>query len=325
MNAPEIKHDRLSAVGKRLKLRPFMPFVVLIVIFITVGIFQSGFSSPEHIAQIFVFGSFIGIAAFGQTFVILGGGMDLSVPWIMTGAAVVLALLSPADNTASPSEWLLILLVVIACAFVGCINGIGSAILRVPPIVMTLAIGGILEGILLNFSQGSISPAAPRIAVLIAVSTIDGVPLPVIIWFAMALIAWVVLAKSTFGRKLYSIGTNSTASFLSGIPVRLIKLWTYVVSGAMAGIAGIILSGYIGTAYLDMGSPYLFSSIAAVAVGGASILGGKGSYWGTFAGALILTTITALLPLLNLSQAWVQIVYGGILLVAVWLARSIKS
>jgi ribose transport system permease protein len=127
----------------------------------------------------------------------------------------------------------------------------------------------------------------------------------------------VLLSKTAFGRHLYAVGTSADVAEFSGVPVRRTRILTYVLSGITAAAAGVLLSGYSGQAYLGMGDAYLFTSVAAVAIGGASILGGSGHYLGTVAGALVLTILTGLLPALNLSSGALLIVYGAVILITV--------
>ncbi len=131
------------------------------------------------------------------------------------------------------------------------------------------------------------------------------------------MIAWVLLSKATFGRHLYALGTSATVAEFSGVPTTRTRILTYTISGVTAALAGMLLTGYSGQAYLGMGDPYLFTSIAAVAIGGASILGGSGHYVGTIAGAFVLTILTGLLPALNLSSGALLVVYGVVILLTV--------
>ena len=133
----------------------------------------------------------------------------------------------------------------------------------------------------------------------------------------LAVIAWVLLSKAAFGRHLYALGTSRNVAEYSGVPTLRTTILTYTISGLTAALAGMLLTGYSGQAYLGMGDPYLFTSIAAVAIGGASILGGSGHYIGTIAGALVLTILSGLLPALNLSSGALLIVYGAVILLTV--------
>jgi ribose transport system permease protein len=274
-----------------------------------------GFASQSSIRQMLVFASFIGFAALGQTLVILAGGLDLSVPWLMAFGGVQLSHFAAA-GVPGP---LAIVLVIVAGSAIGLLNGAGVAWLRIAPIVMTLAVGGLVQAYLLAIgllkSEGNKVPAA---AVDLASSRLGPVPVIALVWAAVALATGALLARTVLGRRLYASGANSVVAELSGVDVARTRLVTYVVSGGASAFAGIVLSGYVGTTYLDIGGPYLFTSIAAVIVGGASILGGRGTYWGTVAGALTLTVLSAMLPLFHLSDAGLKIVYGTVILAGVW-------
>jgi ribose transport system permease protein len=143
-----------------------------------------------------------------------------------------------------------------------------------------------------------------------------------IVWGVLALCASFLLSKTAFGRHLYAMGTSPTVAQFSGVPIVRTTLITYILSGFTAALAGMLLTGYTAQAYLGMGDPYLFTSIAAVAVGGASILGGSGHYVGTIAGAFVLTILAGLLPALNLSSGALLMVYGAVILITVSLASE---
>jgi ribose transport system permease protein len=147
----------------------------------------------------------------------------------------------------------------------------------------------------------------------------------VLIWLVLAIAATLMLSRTAFGRYLYAQGTSATVAEFSGVPTLRVTVLAYTLSGLTAAAAGMLLTGYTAQAYLGMGDPYLFTSIAAVAIGGASILGGSGSYIGTIAGALVLTILTGLLPALNLSNGALLVVYGVVILVTVSLASDALS
>ena len=314
MNAPAVTRQGLGRHAPTISA-----YLLCIVLFVAATAYTPGFAAPTHIRQLSIFASFVGFAALGQTFVILAGGLDLTVPWLMAFGGIQLAHWTGVTGL---SDWLNIGLVVLAGCAVGLANGIGVAVLRVPPIIMTLGVGGLVQAYLLKIgllqSQGNQVPSA---AVRMAYGKIGPVPVIPLIWLAIALVTALVLVRTAFGRRLYAVGANATVARLSGVNVTAVRVGTYVISGATSVFAGIVVSGYIGTSYLDIGAPYLFASIAAVAVGGASILGGRGSYWGTVAGALTLTFLSAMLPLFNLNNAALDIVYGIVILVGVYLAR----
>lgn len=292
----------------------------LFVAILVVGtIVSSGFASASNLRQLVVFASFVGIAAIGQTFIIVAGGLDLSVPWVFAFGGIQLSMLT---NDGMPGIAALILVVALG-ALIGAVNGFGVTWLKVAPIVMTLAVGGLVQAYLLAVgllkSQGN---SAPQIAQSLATSRWGQVPVAGVIWIVLAIAAAGLLQRSTVGRDIYASGASDVVAYLSGVNVRRTRLLTYVVGGAASAFAGIMLSGYLGSTYVDIGSPYLFSSIAAVVVGGASILGGSGTYWGTFFGALTLTALSAVLPLFHLSDAQLKIAYGLVILGGVWVSTA---
>lgn len=292
----------------------FLAYVGMVVLLLITALFSPGFLSESNLRSTIVLAAFVGIVALGQTFVIIGGGIDLSIPWVLNSAAVLMTLLCGAQDL--PLLWVAPLLLC-GAASIGLINGVGVAVFGVPPIIMTLAANVILQGLVLVYTGGSPTPSAPALIKFLAVGRIGPVPVIALIWVGLALGASVLLSKAAFGRHLYALGTSATVAAFSGVPTVRTTILTYVGSAVTAALAGMLLTGYSGQAYLGMGDSYLFTSIAAVAIGGASILGGSGHYLGTIAGALVLTILTGLLPALNLSSGALLVVYGAVILVTV--------
>ncbi len=291
----------------------------MIILLLATSLVAPGFLSASHLRSTVVLAAFIGIVALGQTFVIIGGGIDLSVPWVLNSAAVLMTLFAGGQD--APLLYLVPLLLA-AGALVGVVNGLGVALFGVPPIIMTLAVNVILQGGILVSTGGAPTASAPPAIQFLAVGRLGGVPVILLIWALLAAIATLLLARSAFGRYLYAVGSSATVATFSGVPTLATTVGAYTLSGFAAALAGMLLTGYSGQAYLGMGDPYLFTSIAAVAIGGASILGGSGTYIGTIAGALVLTILTGLLPALNLSNGALLIVYGVVILVTVSLASE---
>jgi ribose transport system permease protein len=290
---------------------------LVVVLFIIGTVHSPDFAQWVNIRTLLVYGSFIGIIGFGQTLCILTGGIDLSVPWTLTGAAVLSSvLLNGSDANFVP----VCLLVAGLAIVVGLVNGIGVAYVGVPPIIMTLGMNGALQGLLLVYTDGGISSSPPQGFVNVVTDQELGIPVILLCWIVVAVIAIVVLSATAFGRRLYAVGTNASAAKLAGVRVQRVLLVPYIVSALGASLAGLLLMGFTGQAFLTMGDPYLFTGAVAVAVGGTSILGGSGHYVGTIAGALILTLVSALLPLFWTSAAGVEIADGLILLGAVYAA-----
>ena len=285
------------------------------LLFVVTSAFSTGFASANHVRILLIQASFIGIVALGQTFVILGGGIDLSIPWTLNGAAILVTLF--ADGKNGPLVWAIPLVLAMG-ALVGVINGVGIAFAR--RLADHHDVGDERDPL------GGAPPLHERIAhrqracraiQSLATGRIGPIPADTVLWLALAGLATLVLTWTAFGRHLYALGTNRTVAQFSGIATSRVTVITYVISGTSAALAGIVLTGYVGQAYLGMGDAYLFSSVAAVAIGGASILGGSGHYLGTVAGALILTVLAGVLPILNLDPAALQIIYGIVILVTV--------
>lgn len=291
-----------------------LAYASAIVLLIATSFVSPGFLSESNLRLTVILAAFIGIVAIGQTFVVIGAGIDLSIPWVLNCAAVAMAMLAGGQD--ANLIWVVPLVLVGGMA-VGIFNGIGVAIAGVPPIIMTLATNVILQGGILVFTGGRPTPPTPELITFLAVGRIGPVPVLGIIWLTLAVVVTFVLSRTVFGRQLYSVGDNVEVARYSGVPTVRTTIVTYVISGFTAALAGILLTGYSGQAYLGMGDAYLFTSVAAVAIGGASILGGTGTYVGTVAGALILTILNGLLPALNLSNGALQVVYGLVILVTV--------
>ena len=286
------------------------------VLFVAGTIHSRGYADPTNIRSLLIYGSAIGIAAFGQSLCILTGGIDLSIPWTMTGAAVLCAKLGDGGKLVQ-----VLLLITALAIIVGLVNGVTIAYAGVPPIIMTLGTNGALQGLVLVYTNGGGSANAPASLEHWLRSDLLGfLPKQVLIWLAISVLATVILSLGTLGKRLYAVGTNPSAAYLAGINVKRTLVIPYVVSALSGALAGVLLMGFSGGAYFTLGDPYLFATAAAVAVGGASILGGSGHYLGTVAGALTLTLIVSLLTLLNVGQAWLNIAYGLILLLALVIA-----
>lgn len=289
-------------------------FLVAFALFLSAGVWVKGFTSVSDAKSILAQASILGLAAAGQTFVILGGGIDLSVPWMMTVAGIVATV--RAETHGGPQT---IVVVLVLGAVVGLVNGIGVTALQVPPIVMTLATNVVLGGAIVLYVGPAPPSNAPGFATSMLYGSPFGIPGYLIVIVATAIVSSVLLTMTTFGRSLYAVGTNQRVSRFAGVRTSRVLVGTYVLSGVSSSIAGIALVGYVGSPFMGMGDPYQFATIAAVIVGGASILGGSGHFLGTLAGALLLTILLALLHTFSLGQGTIDMFYGATILVAVWL------
>ena len=301
-------------------MRRFTPNPVLIALLLALGLFllggalRPGFLSAGLAINILRLAAFLAIIAAGQTLVIISGGegIDLSVGAVVTlGAIIVSRIVNGQDALVLPA----LLVALLAGLGVGAINGLGITLLRIPPLVMTLAMTGVIQGVILVITQGQLSgSAAPSMNRLVSGNLVAGVPGVVVLWLLLGVGMWVLLERTPYGKQLFAIGVNRTTAWLSGVRVPVIVVLTYALSGMLAALGGFILLGYTQNVFLNLGSPYTLPSIAAVVVGGTLIAGGVGSYWGTMAGALVLTVLTSLLTTLQLPESVRQIIYGATLL-----------
>jgi ribose transport system permease protein len=286
-----------------------------IVLFAIGGVIRPGFASLDSVEAVLTVACFVGIVAAGQTFVILIGGIDLSVPWALNAGAILMMASAASSNERLPVALPLTLGM---GAVVGLCNGIGIALFGVPAVVMTLAMNGMLEGLTLGLSGGLTCPTcaayAPSLLQAAAHGSILGVPAILWLWIAIILVASFVLSFTAFGRGAYAIGNNSRASFLAGIHVTRTTILLYMLSGIFSALAGTMLLGFGGQASLGIGDPYLFQSIAAAVIGGVYIAGGRGHYIGAVVGAISLVALVSVLMALNMPEYGRSITYGMIIL-----------
>lgn len=289
-------------------------YLIALVLFAGFSVYMPGFARLSHIRTVFLESALIGIVALGQTLVVITGGIDLSVAWMMTIGAYMVSNLVNSSN--ANLVWGIPLMLVVTFGL-GAINGFCISCLRVPAIVMTLGMNIILQGALVALTQGSPGQSAPPLLLTLGQKNLLGIPYLVIIWIIMTVVVMLALFKMKYGRKLFAIGNNATVAKYSGIRVDNTIILSYAISGMTAGIAGALLAGKVGSCYLAMGDTYQFQSIAAVAIGGTSMLGDKGNYLGTVAGSLTITILLGILVALNLPFGVQTMAYGLIVLISV--------
>lgn len=290
---------------------------LLLVVLVVVGHFLiPGLTSPFSIRAMLVLSAFLGIAAVGQTLVALVGGLDLSIPFVI-GSANILTIWLIEQGVSAPVA---ITLVLAGGALVGLLNGVLSSRLQGQALVVTLAVGFAVVGLAqIRTTIGSDFAGTAYGAVpdwLKAFSSLNGsvgpVPLSPVVaaWLLLTVVILVVVRRSRLGRSLYLVGGNRSAARL--VQVSEFKVWcgAYVVSGLMAAAAGVALLGFTGSGFVSVGDPYLFTTVAAVVVGGTSLLGGRGGYGNTVIGVLVLTVLGTLLVGLGFSPAGQQVVLG---------------
>ncbi|MFB2563975.1 ABC transporter permease [Rhizobium sp. IMFF44] len=256
-----------------------------------------------------------GILAIGVTFVILTKGIDLSVGSIMALAGMLAASFVTTGN--EHFVGIAVAVALVTGALMGLANGVIIARINVPPFVTTLGMLSMARGLTLIYSEGR--PTANLSAAFrwIGSGNILGLPLPVIIFFAVFIIGWITLTRTTFGRYVYAVGGNEKAARTSGISTRTIIAATYVISGLLAGLGGLVLAARTTAALPQAGIGYELDAIAAVVIGGTSLSGGRGSLVGTLFGALIIGTINNGMDLMGVSSYYQQLLKGGIIIIAV--------
>ncbi|MCU1675785.1 MAG: ribose transporter permease [Frankiales bacterium] len=305
--------------GLRDRLQQFLAFASLIVIFGFFSIASPNFLNYSNVTAILFSTVVIGTLALGTTFVIITGGIDLSIGTGMALCAVVSGVLIV--NTGLPVP-LGVLGAVLFGGLLGLVNGLTISLLKLPPFIATLAMMLVAQGLALviSHSRPIYFSATPEYSKISTGNIIPGVKLQnaVIILAVLAVISGLLLNRSVLGRYTYSIGSNEEATALSGINTRKWKIMIYTLAGLFTGMAGVLISARLGSAQPATGAGYELQAIAAVVIGGTSLAGGKGSIVGTVIGALIISVLNNGLQIMSIPQEWQNVILGVVILVAVY-------
>ncbi|WP_212391039.1 ribose ABC transporter permease [Sporosarcina beigongshangi] len=301
-------------------LQKIGPFIGLLLIVVIITIMSPNFLTVNNLLNVLRQVSINALIAFGMTFVILTGGIDLSVGSILalTGAVTAGMMASGVDPV------LAMFLGLLLGAVLGAINGVIIAKGKVAPFIATLATMTIFRGLTLVYTEGRpISGLGDSQAFqLLGKGYFFGIPVPVITMAITFGVLYFILKKTTFGRRVYAVGGNEEASSLSGISVDRIKIYVYSLTGALAALAALILTSRLNSAQPTAGSMFELDAIAAVVLGGTSLTGGRGWIVGTLIGALIIGVLNNGLNLIGVSSFFQQVVKGAVILVAVLLDRK---
>nr|WP_281273465.1 ABC transporter permease [Lentzea flaviverrucosa] len=274
----------------------------LVVLALVIAVMQPAFLNAQNLLNVGVQAAVIAIMAFGMTFVVVAGGIDLSVGSIAALAAMVGAL------TAGPIG-------LVVGALCGLVNGALISYGKLPPFIATLAMLSVARGLTLVFSEGQ-PHETDALVTFLGSNLAPMVPLPLLLMLAFFGITGLILTRTNLGRRMYAIGGNEEAAKLSGIDVRRQKLWIYALSGLFAAAAGLVLAGRLGSAGPQAAVGYELDAIAAVVIGGASLSGGVGRATGTLVGALVLAVLRNGLNLLQVPPFWQQVVIGAVIALA---------
>jgi ribose transport system permease protein len=299
---------RLPAI---LRHKVVLAWLVVAAVWIAASLLTRGFGAYGHLRYLLELAAVIGLVAAGQTLVVIGGGIDLAVGAVITVTAILLPLLSVAWD---PTGLVGVAATLLVAAGIGFLNGLGIAALRVHPLIMTLAMATLLQGLLVIVAGGSAITVRNPVVEWLGSARPAGVPVGILLWLVVSAGVLVLLHRTAAGARIFALGTSPLAARLSGVDIGRTTVLLYTLSGLMAGIAGVLVLGMNRQGYVGIGDPYLLTSIAAVVLGGTSILGGRGTYAGTIPGAILLVTITALITVVNASPGWRSILFGGLIL-----------
>jgi ribose/xylose/arabinose/galactoside ABC-type transport system permease subunit len=313
-----MKMKKLNSVLNMRQMRELGIVIVFAAILIILMLLSpNAFARPANLINIFKQASINGILAMGMMFVIIAGGIDLSVGSIVALAGVVAA------SFAHPGEYPLIVPIVLALAiglFSGWLNGVGVSYGNIPPFIVTLGMMTIIRGVALIVSGGApVFGVSDEFEYIAGGFLFDSIPLLVIYFVIITAISAFILTKTVFGRRVYAIGGNETSAAFSGINVQKMRISVFMISGLFAGFAGLLLSSRTVSGNPTAGQSYELDAIAAVIIGGVSMSGGSGHWYGTVIGALLIAVIGNGLDILNVSSHYQLVIKGAIIIFAVLL------
>lgn len=303
-------------------LEKIIPFIGLILLVIIISVLNSGFLEPSNLFNLLRQVSINGLIAFGMTFVILTGGIDLSVGSTLALSSALIAILM----VSGVDSMIALLVGCILGAILGAINGLLITLGKMAPFIATLATMTVFRGLTLVITDGNpITNLNGSYAFqLFGRGYFLGIPVPAVTMFITFIILYIILHKTIFGRQTYAMGGNEKAAFISGIKVNKLKIMIYSLAGLMSAMAGAILTSRLNSAQPTAGMSYELDAIAAVVLGGTSLTGGKGRILGTLIGVLIIGVLNNGLNLLGVSSFYQQVVKGVVIIIAVLIDRKNK-
>ncbi len=292
---------------------------VLLVLLVVAVILYPGFLAPANLRDLLNQNSAVGIIAVGMTLILLTGGFDLSV-----GATFALSGTVFAGVSLSQGVLVGTLAGLGAGLAAGLVNGVLVALLNVNPFVATLGSSSAISGLAFIYSNSAPFIVEETEFRNLGIARVAGIPLPVVILVVTFVVGWFLVHRTTYGRSIFAVGGNREAARLSGMPVAWLVMSTYVITGLLAGLAGMISASRLGVGQADVGSTIALDVIAVVVIGGTSLLGGEGAIWRSVVGLLILATLTNVFFSLNVDQNWQLIAKGTIIVGAVALDAYLR-
>ncbi|MGD9155940.1 MAG: ribose ABC transporter permease [Bacillota bacterium] len=320
---PENKSNALNAINYKMLLNKYKILIVLLFMVCLMSFASQYFLTMDNITNIIRQISINAILAMGMTFVLITGGIDLSVGSVLAVGGVIVAGLIKNGTT---SIFLAAVISLMVCSFLGFANGVTIAKFKIPPFVITLAMMTIARGIAYIYTDGRPIVSLSKKFLVLGQGSLGLIPYPIIVMAIVVGLTWVLLNMTKFGRYIFAVGGNAEAARVSGINSSKILTLTYTLNGFLAGIAGIILTSRINCGQPQAGVSYEMDAIAAAVIGGTSLSGGIGTIGGTLIGALIIGVINNSLNLLGVSQYYQLIVKGFVIAIAVIIdVKSQKS
>lgn len=316
-DAPKTHH---SLLARLLAVREFGSLAALIIMIVIIAAFIPQFRQIENVINVTRNFSFVGIVAMGMTLVILTGGIDLSVGSVWAMTAVLAAFLMSIGWPMVAA----IAVALLAAAGVGLFNGLCITRLNMSPFVPTLASLAIARSLALVITRGRpISSFGPQQDAFLWIGggSVFGVPNPVILFVIVAVIAWIVLSRTVWGRRVYAVGGNEKAARLTGLNVSRLKVTVYMISSLCAGLAGIVQASYLSSVTASLATGQELSVIAATVIGGVNLAGGEGTVFGVVIGTVMLEILRNGLLLFGIDPYWQGVFVGAIIIIAVSIDR----
>lgn len=307
-----------ATLWRRLLPKSYLILVLIAIVIVGYAV-SADFLTVRNAENVIAAASIIAVLAVGQFFVVLTGGIDLSVGSILAMSTVIVALTLQTGMSAG----LAVTITLACCAFAGLINGVLVVWLRIPPFIATLAMMSAIKGFSYIIQSTSLIQILDEgFIAAFSNGTTLGIRNPVLIFLVVTVVAAVIGKFSTFGRSLYAIGGNPEAARLSGLPVARNLLITYTMSGFLAGLAGLMAAAQLRQGSSLIGVGYELDAIAAVVVGGASLMGGKGDAVSAVIGVFVMTTIINIMNLVGISSEPQLVIKGAVIVIAVFLSSA---